>query len=75
MKPKRHSHADVLSLLSLQIGAPIASKEDSLHSMSIFKAQLDYGNIINQLPDQTHNTFHPLTFMASQANDDILHYP
>ena len=43
--------------------------------MSILKSQLDHNNNINQLPDQNHNAFHPLTFMVSQENDDVLCYP
>ena len=43
--------------------------------MSILKAQLDHDNIINQLLDQIHNAFHPLTHVASQEINDFLHYP
>ena len=47
MKPKRNPNTSALGSLSLQIGTPISYKVDSLHSMSIIKAQLDHDNIIN----------------------------
>ena len=61
MNAKRNLHTAVLCLLSLQIGARIA-------------CELDNDNIFNQLPDQTHNAYHPSTFMSSQENNYVLHY-
>ena len=65
LRLKRYLQTAVLGLLSSKIGSPISSNSDSLHSISILKAQTDYENILNILPDGTNNKFHPLAFMAS----------
>ena len=74
LRLKRYLQTAVLGLLSSKIGSPISSNSDSLHSISILKAQTDYENILNILPDGTNNKFHPLMFIASQANTDVLYY-
>ena len=42
--------------------------------MSIFKAQIDHCNTINVLSDNFFNDIRPLSYVASQANDDVLYY-
>ena len=74
LRPKRYLNTAILGLLSFQLGVPMSSKVDSLQSMSILKAQMQHDHIINELPDNTNNNIHPLTYMASQANTDVLYY-
>ena len=40
----------------------------------MFQAQMKHNEITNILPDKILNEHHPLTLLASQANEDVLCY-
>ena len=64
----------MIGLLSMQLDTTIDQSTENLHSISIFKAQLEYHNNLNALHDKTYNDFHPLSFVASAANEDVIYY-
>ena len=74
MKPKKLIATAMLGFLSLQIGNIINHTTENIHSISIFKAQLEHHKALNILPDDTINDLHPFSFMASEANQDVLYY-
>ena len=59
-----------LSMTSVQTSA-----DQSIPSIPlIFKAQILHNELTNKLPDNTFNEVHPLTYLASTANEDVLYY-
>ena len=64
VKPTRYLQLAMLGLLTYQTKYPINTSAD-LHSVSIFRAQMDYDEISNTLPDETFNQIHLLSLMAS----------
>ena len=64
VKPTRYLQLAMLGLLSCETKYPINTSAD-LHSVSIFRAQMDYDEISNTLPDETFNQIHLLSLMAS----------
>ena len=73
IKPKRYLQAAILGLLSMQSGINLKNPSYT-KSISIFRAQMDYHQEIHSLADNTFNNLHPLSFMASKANNDVLYY-
>ena len=73
LKPQRFLPTAILGLLSSQGGVNI---ENSLWNKppSIFKAQMEYHQELHTLVDNTFNDLHPLSLIASKANNDVLYY-
>ena len=74
VKPKRFLQTTFLGLLSIQIGQSTCSDSHHTRNTSIFNAQIDHNCMINKLPDEKFNEIHPFSYVASKANDDVLHY-
>ena len=73
MRPKRFMQIAFLGLLSIQNGRSICNNA-YMHNVSIFKVQINHHNTINVLPDNSVNNIHPLSYVASHANNNVLYY-
>ena len=58
----------------MQNGQSLLSNPTNMQHVSIFQAQMEYHKVINILPDETYNNIHLLSYVASQANNDVLYY-
>ena len=61
-------------MLSVQSYAQENAVKSTKHVPSIFKAHIAHYESLNILQDNTHNKLHPLSYLASIANDHVLYY-
>ena len=74
IKPARATTSAILRLTSVQSCTQANSVKSTNHVPSIFKAQTAYDTSVNILQDNACNRLHPLSHLASTANDNVLYY-
>ena len=58
----------------MQLGGPTSARNEYLHKISMFNAQLEHLNASNNLFDNTTNVIRPFSLLAEENTNDALYY-